>query len=357
MATDLNHVLKIAVEKNASDIHFTVGRPPILRTRGELMSIDADPLSPDKVKNICYSIMNSDQKNIFENEGQVDFSWSLPQFNRYRVNVFRQKNFCAAALRMISNKIPTFEEIGLPEIFEQLALKPRGLVLVTGPTGSGKSTTLAAMIGHINNKKRCHILTIEEPIEYMHDHNMSMVNQREVGGDTKNFATALRSALREDPDVILVGEMRDFETMSTAISAAETGHFVMSTLHTTTAAQTVDRIIDAFPSSQQQQIRGQLASILEGIICQQLIRTTDKQKLVPAFEILLVNDAVRNLIREGKVPQIVTVLQTNIKNGMVPMDYSLAQLVKKRQITREDAYARCVDAEIFESYLNGNAGY
>ncbi len=352
MAIELNNVLRIAAEKRASDIHFTVGRPPILRIRGELIPMEDNAMSPDEVKDICYSIMNSEQREILEKEGQVDFSWSVPQFNRYRVNVYRQRSSCAAALRMISNTIPTFEEIGLPEIFKQLALKPRGLVLVTGPTGSGKSTTLAAMTGYINTCRRCHVLTIEEPIEYMHRHNLSIVNQREVGGDTKSFAAALRSALREDPDVILVGEMRDLETMSTAISAAETGHFVMSTLHTTTAAQTVDRIIDAFPSHQQQQIRSQLAAILEGVICQQLIRTVDRQKVVPAFEIMVVNDAVRNLIREGKVPQIDTVIQTNIKNGMAPMDYSLARLVKQHIITKEDAYVRCVNPEVFQTYLN-----
>ncbi len=354
MGLDLINVLKVALQNNASDVHFTVGRPPILRMRGELLPLDGEPLSPEDVKNICYYMMNDDQKATFEKEGQVDFSWSIPQLNRYRVNVYRQRGSCGAALRMISTKIPTFEEIGLPEIFKQLALKPRGLVLVTGPTGSGKSTTLAAMVGHINNNRRCHILTIEEPIEYMHKHNLSIVNQREVGGDTNSFAAALRAALREDPDVILVGEMRDLETIGTAVSAAETGHFVMSTLHTTTAAQTVDRIIDSFPAHQQQQIRSQLSAILEGVICQQLIKTADRQKVVPAFEILLINDAVRNLIREGKVPQIDTVLQTNIKNGMVPMDYSLAQLVKRNLITKEDAFARCVDPEIFKNYLISN---
>lgn len=351
---NIETVLNMAEQKKASDIHFTVGRPPVLRIRGELIPIDAGILNQQDVKDICYSIMNEEQIKVFESVGQVDFSWAMPNYNRYRVNVFKQKNSCTAALRMISNNIPTFSEIGLPPIFEQLALKPRGLVLVTGPTGSGKSTTLAAMTGHINKNKRKHILTIEEPIEYLHNHDQSIVNQREVGSDTNSFAAALRAALREDPDVILVGEMRDLETISTAVSAAETGHFVMSTLHTTTAAQTVDRIIDSFDSSQQQQIRTQLAAILEGVICQQLIRTADKTRMVPAFEILLVNDAVRNLIREGKVPQIDTILQTNIKNGMVPMDYSLAQLVNSKTITKEDAFARCVDQEILKNYLNYN---
>ena len=353
MALDLIRILEYALEKKASDVHLTVGRPPIVRIRGELLPMEQDPMSPDDVRQICYSIMSMVQRNTFEELGEVDFSWSLPQLNRYRVNVYRQRNSCDAAFRMISNQIPTFEEIRLPEIFKELALKPRGLFLVTGPTGSGKSTTLAAMVGHINNNRRCHVLTIEDPIEYMHKHNLSLVNQREVGGDTSSFGKALRSALREDPDVILVGEMRDYETISTAISAAETGHYVMSTLHTTTAAMTIDRIIDSFPPHQQQQVKSQLSTVLEGIVCQQLIRTVDRQEIVPVFEILIVNDAVRNLIREGKISQIDTVIQTNIKKGMAPMDYSLAQLVKSNIITREDAEFRCVDPEVFHRYLMG----
>ncbi len=352
MAYDLIDVLMKAEKLRASDIHFTVGKPPVLRVRGDLISAGEEKLTPPEVEEICNLLMSDINKITFETDGEVDFSWSVPQLNRYRVNVYRQRSSCAAALRMINAKIPTFEEMRLPEIFKDLAMKPRGLVLVTGPTGSGKTTTLAAMTGYINKNKKCHILTIEEPIEYMHRHDKSLVNQREVGGDTHSFAKALRSALREDPDVILVGEMRDLETISTAISASETGHFVMSTLHTTTAAQTVDRIIDAFPPYQQQQMRSQLSTILEGIICQQLIRTVDGTEIVPAFEILLVNDAVRNLIREGKTHQIDTILQTNIKKGMMPMDYSLAQLAKKHVISMEDAIARCVDREIFNRYMS-----
>jgi twitching motility protein PilT len=233
-----------------------------------------------------------------------------------------------------------------------MAMKPRGLFLVTGPTGSGKSTTLAAMIGYINNNRKCHILTIEDPIEYLHKHNKSMINQREIGSDTKSFGNALRAALREDPDVIMVGEMRDFETISTAISAAETGHYVLSTLHTTTASQTIDRIIDTFPPHQQQQVRSQLSTALQGIVCQQLIKSLDGKMVVPAMEVLIANDAVRNLIREGKNHQIDTVIQTNIKNGMVPMDYSLAELAKGRIISNEDAYSRCVDPEVFKRYMS-----
>lgn len=354
MAYDLIDVLMKAEKLKASDIHFTVGKPPVLRVRGDLISSGEEKMLPEEVEQICFTLMNDSHKVTFERDGEVDFSWSVPQLNRYRVNVYRQRSSCAAALRMINAKIPTFEEMRLPDVFKDLAMKPRGLVLVTGPTGSGKTTTLAAMTGYINQNKKCHILTIEEPIEYMHRHDKSLVNQREVGADTQSFAKALRSALREDPDVILVGEMRDLETISTAISASETGHFVMSTLHTTTAAQTVDRIIDTFPPYQQQQMRSQLSTILEGIICQQLIRTADGTAIVPAFEILLVNDAVRNLIREGKTHQIDTVLQTNIKKGMMPMDYSLAHLAKRRVISLEDAIARCVDREIFDRYMSGD---
>ncbi|GAB1476737.1 type IV pilus twitching motility protein PilT [Bacillota bacterium] len=351
MELDLIGLLQYGMEKKVSDIHLTVGRPPTLRVRGELVPVGEKKLMPDDTREICYSMMNGDQIKTYEENGEVDFAWSLPQISRYRVNVYRQRGSCAIALRMISNEIPTFEEMQLPEILKDLALKPRGLVLVTGPTGSGKSTTLAVMTQHININRKCHVLTIEEPIEYMHRHNQSIVNQREVGDDTKSFSNALRAALREDPDVILIGEMRDLPTISTALTAAETGHFVMSTLHTNTAAKTIDRIIDAFPSHQQQQVRGQLSNMLEGIVCQQLIRTEDNKGRVPAFEVLLVNDAVRNLIREDKLTQIETVLQTNIKNGMMPMDYSLAKLVKNNLITIEDAKARAVDIDTLRRYM------
>ncbi|MGI6748526.1 MAG: type IV pilus twitching motility protein PilT [Anaerovoracaceae bacterium] len=352
MKYDLMEILQKAIELKASDIHFTVAKPPILRVRGDLIYYGEEALTPEDTKEICYFLMNEEKVKIFEEKGEIDFSWALANTSRYRVNVFLQRGSHAVALRIINNRIPTVEELKLPSVLNSMALKPRGMFLVTGPTGSGKSTTLAAMVGHINNNRKCHVLTIEDPIEYMHKHNKSMVNQREVGSDTKSFANALRAALREDPDVILVGEMRDFETISTAISAAETGHFVMSTLHTTTAAQTVDRIIDTFPPHQQPQIRTQLASILQGIVCQQLVKSADGQMVVPAMEVLIVNDAVRNLIREGKNHQIDTVLQTNIKNDMMPMDYSLAQLVKSKIITAQDAYIRCVDPEVFKRYLS-----
>lgn len=351
MAYDLYEVLAKARELNASDIHFTVGKPPIIRVRGDLIPYGDEVLRPEATIQICNQLMNEEKAKTFAERGEVDFSWAIPSASRYRVNVFKQRGSHAAALRMINTKIPTVEELRLPAILNTLALKPRGLFLVTGPTGSGKSTTLAAMVGYINSNRQCHVLTIEDPIEYLHSHNRCMINQREVGSDTHSFANALRAALREDPDVIMVGEMRDFETISTAISAAETGHFVMSTLHTTTASQTVDRIIDTFPSHQQQQIRTQLAVALQGIVCQQLLKSADGKIVVPAMEVLIVNDAIRNLIREGKNHQIDTVLQTNIKNGMMPMDYSLAQLAKAKLITLEDAQTRCVDPEIFKRYM------
>lgn len=348
---NLMDVLLKASELEASDLHLTVNRPPTLRVKGELVPCGEEILRPEDTERICYSLLTDNKKAVFKEKGEVDFTWSLPQTNRYRVNVYKQRGSCAAAMRMINTRIPTVEDLNLPAILNAMALKPRGLFLVTGPTGSGKSTTLAAMVGHINSNRQCHILTIEDPIEYMHTHNQCMINQREVGSDTMTFANALRSALREDPDVILVGEMRDLETISTALSAAETGHYVLSTLHTNTAAFTIDRIIDTFPPHQQQQIRTQLSTTLQGIVCQQLLKTADGKRIVPAMEVLIMNDAIRNLIREGKNHQIDTVLQTNIKNGMMPMDYSLAQLVRSKTVAYPDAHSRCIDPEIFERYL------
>ena len=348
---DFMDVLKKAEELQASDIHFTVGRPLTIRVKGKLIGIGETALTQDETEEICFNLLDDEKKEILQKEGQVDLAWSLPKFSRYRVNLFRQRNSYAGALRRINWEIPSFEEINLPEVLKNLSLKPRGMILITGPTGSGKSTTLAAMVDYINQNRNCHVITIEEPIEYLHRHKKSIVNQREVGSDTNSFAKALRSALREDPDVILVGEMRDLETIATAVSAAETGHFVMSTVHTVTASQTIDRIVDVFPPYQQHQIRTQLASTLQGIVCQQLIPTVDGKSIVPAIEVLIMNDAVRSMIRDGKQHHIDNVLQTNIKNGMIPMDYSLANLVRRGIISLDEAKFRCIDKEVFRRYL------
>jgi twitching motility protein PilT len=351
----LNELLVEAMESKASDVHITVGLPPLMRVNGLLTKMRDYILKPEHTAYICLGMLNEKQKDILEDKGEVDFSYGIPNVSRFRVNVYRQRKSLTAAIRIIMTKIPTIDSLNLPPILKQLALKPRGLILVTGPTGSGKSTTLASMVDYINDTRSCHILTLEEPIEYLHKHKTSMINQREVGDDSTSFATGLRAALREDPDVILVGEMRDLETISTAISAAETGHLVMSTLHTTSAAQTIDRVIDVFPPYQQTQVRVQLASVVQGIIAQQLLITADNKSRVAALEILLGTDAVRNTIREGKVHQIQSYIQTGIKLGMMSMDYALAQLVRKAMISTETAFSYCQDQDMLQRYLTSDA--
>jgi twitching motility protein PilT len=347
----LNELLIEALESKASDVHLTVALPPMMRVNGDLVPMREYVLNPDHTERLCMSMLNHKQKEELNAKGEVDFSYQIPNVSRFRVNVYRQRKSFGAAIRIIMTTIPTITSLKLPLILEDLALKPRGLILVTGPTGSGKSTTLAAMVDHINSTRSCHILTLEEPIEYLHKHRKCMINQREIGDDSLSFSNGLRSALREDPDVILVGEMRDLETISTAISAAETGHLVMSTLHTTSAAQTIDRIIDVFPPYQQTQIRVQLAGVIQGIIAQQLLITADGNGRVAALEILLGTDAVRNTIREGKVHQIQTYIQTGIKQGMMSMDYSLSQLVRQSRISNDTAYSFCQDPEMLQRYL------
>jgi twitching motility protein PilT len=277
----------------------------------------------------------------------------VPQLSRFRVNAYKQRSSYGIAFRVINIVVPTLDELGFSPVLKDLALKTRGLILVTGPTGSGKSTALAAMVDHINRNRNCHVLTLEEPIEYLHRHGNSMVNQREVGTDTKSFSSGLRAALREDPDVIMVGEMRDLETISTAITAAETGHLVMSTLHTTGAEQTIDRIIDVFPPHQQQQVRIQLSVVLQAVISQILMPSVENDRMLAAQEILVANNAVRNIIRDGKTNQLQTIIQTNTKAGMVPLDLSLSNLVKRNQITHEMAYAYALDREMLQRYLAG----
>ena len=353
-AQSMLEIMKFAVEHKASDIHVTVGRPPMLRINGVLNPMaDYPPLTEKDTFAMLNTIMDTKRRTQFFDDGETDFSYELPGYSRFRVNIYKQSGCVAGALRLISTKIPTFEELHLPNVLSDLAMLPRGLILVTGPTGSGKSTTLAAVIDRINQFRKDHIITLEDPIEYKHEHLNSLVDQREVGSDTKSFASGLRAALREDPDVILVGEMRDSETIGTAITAAETGHLVLATLHTLDAASTVNRIIDVFPDHQQQQIRVQLAGNLQGIVAQQLLPTSDKTSRVAAFEILVATPALRNLIREAKTHQINSYIQTGHRYGMITMDASLAELVNKHIVDKDTAEERCYDPLTFERYLQG----
>ena len=333
----MEQLLAIAKEAKASDVHLTVGLPPRVRVNGELIDLNYPRLMPDDVEKIVLSIMSEAQLKTYEELGEVDFAFSVPNVGRYRVNAFRQRGSVACSMRVVGTTIPKPEELGVPQSVIELYKKKRGLVLVTGPTGSGKSTTLASLIDRINDERNAHIITLEDPIEYLHSHRKSMVNQREIGIDTHSYAAALRAALREDPDVILVGEMRDLETISTAITAAETGHLVLSTLHTVGAAATIDRIIDVFPPHQQQQIRVQLAMVLEAVISQQLIPRADHKGRVAAFEVMHATVPIKNLIREAKTYQISTVIQTNKKNGMGTMDDALIDMSLRGIISAENA--------------------
>jgi len=364
----VDRVITAAARLKASDIHITVGRPPVFRINGVLFPLD-DPelkekveeiseneiknLSPNDTDAIAHELMNQLQYEKFQEKGELDFSYSVPGVTRVRVNVFKQRNSTAVVMRLLSTRIPSFKELGLPDVLGYLAMRPHGLVLITGPTGSGKSTTLAAMIDFINREKRVHIITLEDPIEYLHKHNLSIVNQREIGQDSQSFATALRAALREDPDVILVGEMRDLETISIAITAAETGHLVLATLHTSSAAETINRIIDVFPPAQQEQIRVQLANTIEGIVSQQLIPRIDRPGRVVALEILVATPAIRNLIREGKTYQIPAQLQTGARYGMQTLDMSLRTLYQKGLISKEEVLNRANDPESLLRSIGG----
>lgn len=347
----MEELLQIAKEQKASDLHITVGVPPILRINGELQPMNSERLMPNNTVEIVESIMNSKQKAHFDEFGEVDFSFSIPTIGRFRVNAFKQRGSVAAALRLVDSAIPDPVKLGLPPSIIDLHIKKRGLILVTGPTGSGKSTTLASIIGLINKTRSCHVITLEDPIEYLHSHNKSIVNQREMGLDSNSYSNALRAALRQDPDVILVGEMRDLETISIAVTAAETGHLVLSTLHTTGAVSTIDRVIDVFPPHQQQQIRIQLAAVLQAVISQQLVPTMDNKSRVAAFEILHINQAVRNLIREQKTHQILSIMQTNKRIGMQTMDDALLDLYRMSMITREQALIFAADPVGLEKRL------
>lgn len=333
----IEQIMGCAKDAGASDVHITVGISPKMRVNGKLMVMPFPVLLPVDTKRICDSMMNDKQKEHFEEKGEWDFSYSIPQMGRYRVNAFRQRGSVAMVLRIVGTVVPTPESLSLPPSVIDLYKMKRGLVLVTGPTGSGKSTTLASLVGKINMDLDTHIITLEDPIEYLHRHARSIVNQREIGIDATSYDLALRSALREDPDVILVGEMRDLETISTAITAAETGHLVLSTLHTIGAAATIERIIDVFPPHQQEQIRTQLANVLVSVVSQQLVPTVDKRGRVAAFEVMHATPAIRNLIRENKTHQIATSIQTSRRLGMITMDDALVELYMKGKIDRNEA--------------------
>ena len=336
----IDQLLEQMSARNASDLHVTSGTPPAIRIRGTVHRLDEfAPLTSEQSRELLYQILSTEQQKNFEIKRQLDFSYAVPGLARFRVNVFFQRGTAGAAFRFIAHEIKSLEELGMPGTLHELAEKPRGLVLVTGPTGSGKSTTLATLIDEINRTRSDHILTIEDPIEFMHQHKRCIVNQREIGPDATTFAEALRGALRQDPDVILVGEMRDLETIAIALTAAETGHLVLATLHTQSAPSTIDRIIDVFPAEQQGQVRVQLASALQGVVTQSLLPTADGRGRIAALEILLPDDAVRNLIRQGKVEQIYSVMQTSTSRGMQTMEQSLADLTTRGVISLETALA------------------
>ncbi len=348
----IEDVLREAKEAGASDVHVTVGLPPKMRLNGKLIPMESyGKMLPPNTLAIVEEIMNEKQREKLDENGQYDMSFSIPQVGRYRLNVFKQRGSYALAFRVVATNIPSAEALGIPDTVIDLYKKKRGLVLVTGPTGSGKSTTLASIIDQINNNREAHVITLEDPIEFTYQHRMSIVNQREIGTDSNNYASALRAALREDPDVILVGEMRDLETISTAITAAETGHLVLSTVHTIGASNTVDRLIDVFPSHQQQQIRIQLAGVLEAVICQQLLPAGDGVSRIAAFEVLHINSAVRNLIREGKSHQLITYMQTYRKQGMITMDDAILELYRAQKITREIALQFAQDPETMQNKM------
>ena len=340
---DIKPLLKEIVEdETISDLHITVNEKPIIRQNGKLNKLKDYPqkFSFDQLKEIARDLMDNEQWQEFQKKGELDFSYSVPGFSRFRVNAYFQRGAISLALRVIPREIPTIDKLGLPDILKKLALQRMGLVLCTGPTGSGKSTTLAAMIDEINKKQSKHVLTLEDPIEYLHPHNKSIVHQREVGIDTSSFSDGLRAALRQDPDVILVGEMRDLETISIALEAAETGHLVFATLHTNNAPKTIDRIIDVFPGNQQEQVRIQLSSTIKGVISQQLLPRIDKKGRVAALEILIGTQAVKNIIREGKTHQLKSTMQTGSKYGMVVMNNYLVDLYRKGIIDKETVLRR-----------------
>lgn len=348
---NLNELLYLTTKEGASDLHLTVGIPPIIRVNGDLVTINTNKLIPKDTEQYVKEILNYNDFENYIKKGEIDTSYSIAGLGRFRVNIFKQRGSDALAIRVVALKIPALMDLGFPPVIKALTEKQRGLVLVTGPTGSGKSTTLAAMINEINTTRAAHIITLEDPVEYLHTHYKSIINQREIGKDSLNYQNALKAVLREDPDVILIGEMRDIETISIAITAAETGHLVFSTLHTIGAARTIDRVIDVFPPHQQQQIKVQLAAVLQGIISQQLLPKAFDEGRVAALEIMIATPAIQNLIREGKSHQIESSVQTGGKFGMKTMDMALSELTKKGLISTEVALTYAVDREMLEKMI------
>ena len=353
MTATLSDLLKKMLEMNGSDLHITTQSPPQVRVHGHMTPLDYPPLAPAETKQLAYSVLTDAQKHRFEESLELDFSFGVKGLARFRGNLFNQRGAVGAVFRVIPFEIKSFDQLQLPAVVAKLCEKPRGLILVTGPTGSGKSTTLAAMIDKINNDRHEHIITIEDPIEFVHNHKSCLVNQREVGSDTKSFGNALRAALREDPDVVLIGEMRDLETIEAALRIAETGHLTFGTLHTNSAASTINRVIDVFPSHQQSQIRAQLSLVLEGVLCQALLPKIDGRGRACSMEIMVPNSAIRNLIREDKIHQIYGAMQVGQeKFGMQTFNQSLASLFFKKAISLEVAMARSSNADELQDMIN-----
>ena len=351
---NLHQLLKTMIEKGASDMHVTTGSPPLLRIDGSIVPLKLQPLGPVETKQLCFSVLTEEQRAEFEKHNELDLSFGVKGLSRFRANIYMQRGAVAGAFRTIPFKILTFEELGLPPIISEFATKPSGLVLITGPTGSGKSTTLAAVIDKINSEQRLHIMTIEDPIEYLHPHKLSVVNQREVGTDTAGFKQALKYVLRQDPDVVLVGEMRDLETIEAALTISETGHLVFATLHTNSAVSTINRIIDVFPPHQQPQIRSKLSFVLQGVASQQLLPRHGVPGRVMALEVLVPNPAIRNLIREDKVHQIYSQMQVGQdKYAMQTLNQSLFALYQRRLISQEEAMGRSVEVEELRMMMEG----
>jgi twitching motility protein PilT len=351
---NIDDLLRRMVEAEASDLHMTAGSPPVLRIHGGLVPQELPELTAEAMRSALSQIVTQEQQDVFHRAKELDFAYSAQEIGRFRVNAALQRGSIALAFRLVRSDIPTVEELGLPAVCRSLVLKPRGLVLVTGPTGCGKSTTLAAMIDYLNERERRHVVTIEDPIEFVHQNKQCLISQRELGGDTTSFAEALKHTLRQDPDVILVGEMRDLETTALALTAAETGHLVLATLHTPSAAQTIDRIIDSFPPHQQPQVKAQLSTVLEAVLCQTLVPRADRSGRVAAVEVMVATSAVRNLVREGKTFQLPNVIQTGSQYGMQTLDQALAALCRSNVVSRDEALARSANPEELERLLGAS---